>query len=217
MNPQRYFVMTRLLAACGALLLLTLLLYVAVVVAGPLPALETTSPPMPRIPTVTPALPGATPTPLPTPVLMRTGKITTTTVITSTSVTSPTRKAQWQWPTRNSKLIRKFSIEHPAWDMGGQFGLAVTAVATGTVKFAGWDDNGYGYLVILDHDNGIQTWYAHLQYIGVTPGQVVYPGDQVGVMGGSGNTEGWHLHFEVRENSRAVDPAQYLVGEGVMP
>lgn len=199
-------------------MLLILSLYVAVVVAGSAPALETTSPPMPRISKVTPALPVATPTPtaLPTPVLTQTEQAATTIAITSTLAVSPTRKANWQWPIRNGKLIRTFTTGHPAWDMGGQMGLAVTAVTTGTVRFADWNDQGYGYLVIVDHDEvGVQTWYAHLQYIVVKPKQTVYPGDQLGVMGGSGNAEGgWHLHFEVRENNQAVDPAQYLVEGG---
>jgi murein DD-endopeptidase MepM/ murein hydrolase activator NlpD len=209
----------RLLAAGGALLLALLLLYVVVVAAGSAPVLETTSPPMPRIPTVTPASPGATPTSLPTPVLTRTGKITTTAEVTGTLVTSLTHQARWQWPIRNSKLVRGFTADHPGWDMGGQLGDAVTAVATGTVTFADWNDQGYGFLVVLDHGDGVQTWYAHLQYIVVKPRQTVYPGDQLGVMGGSGNADGWHLHFEVREaaTQKVIDPALYLVGEDVIP
>ncbi|MBN1888881.1 MAG: peptidoglycan DD-metalloendopeptidase family protein [Thermoflexales bacterium] len=215
LNLQAHKGTFRLLVVGIALLLAVSLAYVAITIAGPAAALETAEPPMPRIPTVTPA-----PTVLPTPFISPTvslamppATVTTTATITPTATPIP-RKAYWKWPIRNSKLVRTFSAEHPAWDMGGQLGYAITAVATGTVAFADWDDNGYGYLVILDHDGGVQTWYAHLQYIVVKPKQVVYPGDQVGVMGGSGNANGWHLHFEVREGNRAVDPAWYLLDEG---
>jgi hypothetical protein len=126
---------------------------------------------------------------------------------------APQPGSAWRWPMRSTKLVRGFSAEHPGWDLSGHIGQAVTAAAAGTVRFAGWSEAGYGNLVVVEHPNQVQTWYAHLQYIVVTAGQAVQAGDQVGVMGGSGNADGWHLHFEVRERQQPVDPAAYLVSD----
>lgn len=119
----------------------------------------------------------------------------------------------WPLPLRNAKLTQGFDAVHPAWDLGGMIGSAVFAVFEGTVKFADWNGDGYGYLVKIDHGGGLETWYAHLQYVTVREGQWVRANDQLGVMGGTGNSKGWHLHFEVRENGAPVNPAGYLLGQ----
>lgn len=120
------------------------------------------------------------------------------------------RRASWRWPVNNGTLPYEFELDHRAWDWDGQVGEVVRAVATGTVRFASWSEEGYGYLVTLEHADGLQSWYAHLQAIAVEPGQTVYPGDQVGAMGSTGNATGVHLHFEVRNEQGPLDPAQYL-------
>ncbi len=121
------------------------------------------------------------------------------------------RRANWSWPVNNGERPYGFDFSHRAWDWDGQPGEPIRAVATGTVQFAGWNQEGYGYLVVLEHADGVQTWYAHLQDIAVKPNQTLYPGDQVGRMGSTGNATGVHLHFEVRNDSGPIDPAQYLV------
>ncbi|HWK19830.1 MAG TPA: M23 family metallopeptidase [Microbacteriaceae bacterium] len=87
----------------------------------------------------------------------------------------------------------------------------VTAATSGRVIFAGYSGKDYGNLVVIDHGNGITTWYAHLDSFTVTVGQMVVAGQHLGVMGSSGNAKGRHLHFELRINGVQVDPEPYFV------
>ncbi|MEQ8463458.1 S8 family serine peptidase [Coleofasciculus sp. E1-EBD-02] len=74
----------------------------------------------------------------------------------------------------------------------------VKAAKSGKVSFAGWNDQGYGNLVIIDHEDGFKTYYAHLSRISVSPNQYVKGGDHIGNVGKTGLSFGEHLHFEVR-------------------
>ena len=136
---------------------------------------------------------------------------TLTTPVPATPASAVTPTATWQWPIRNEKFVQGFSASHRAWDLSAKAGTAVFAVAAGRVIRAGWDDTGYGNLVVIEHADQIQTWYGHLQYIVVLPGQAVAAGDQIGVEGGTGNATGLHVHFEVRVAGMAHDPAEFLV------
>lgn len=93
----------------------------------------------------------------------------------------------------------------------------VRAAASGRVTASFYDADAYGNLVQIDHGNGVQTWYAHLDAAQVQAGQVVQAGQTIGVAGGTGNTTGEHLHFEVRESGQAIDPEQWLEAHGVNP
>jgi murein DD-endopeptidase MepM/ murein hydrolase activator NlpD len=170
-------------------------------------------------PTLTPEPTLATPTSTPEP----TAAITTAmqcqappTVLPCETEDDETAETGWQWPIRNTRMSQGYGVKHPGWDLSGQIGQAVFAAARGKVAFAGWNNAGYGNLVIVGHSGGLQTWYAHLQYIVVTASQTVNAGDQLGTMGGSGNAEGWHLHFEVRVNGVPQAPERYLIA-GVKP
>jgi hypothetical protein len=102
---------------------------------------------------------------------------------------------------------------HTGIDLGAASGTPVQAADGGTVVFAdvsGSMTSGYGQLVIIDHGNGRETWYAHLDSMNVQEGQQVAPGDVVGGVGSTGGSTGPHLHFEVRENGEPVDPRQYV-------
>jgi len=99
---------------------------------------------------------------------------------------------------------------HRGWDIVGPIGSAVYAAASGQVVFANWNSDGYGYLVAVDHGDGVQTLYAHLRYIAVGEGWQVTPDTPLGLMGGTGNATGWHVHFEVRLNGTPVDPGNYI-------
>jgi len=99
---------------------------------------------------------------------------------------------------------------HRGWDMVGPTGSVVYAAASGQVVFANWNSDGYGYMVVVDHADGVQTLYAHLQYIAVGEGWQVEPDTPLGLMGGTGNADGWHLHFETRLNGTPVDPGNYI-------
>ena len=102
---------------------------------------------------------------------------------------------------------------HGATDIGVGVGTEVIASKAGTVsRTQGWDGStltgmqSYGNLVIVDHPDGTQTYYAHLSQILVTNGQSVSQGQVIAKSGRSGNVTGPHLHFEIRENGSRVDP-----------
>ncbi|MGD8458652.1 MAG: M23 family metallopeptidase, partial [Anaerolineales bacterium] len=87
---------------------------------------------------------------------------------------------------------------HEAIDIGGAEGNAIFATDSGVVVYAGWSNYGYGNLIVLDHGNGWQSAYAHLNSIAVYCGQGVYQGTVIGSLGNTGNSSGAHLHFELR-------------------
>jgi len=97
-------------------------------------------------------------------------------------------------------------VNHMAVDFGGTLGSAIYAVDAGTVIYAGWNDYGYGFMIMLDHGNGWQTLYAHLDSVLVGCGQNVGQGDMIGLMGSTGNSTGPHLHFEMRLDGYFVNP-----------
>ncbi|QDY68880.1 DUF5930 domain-containing protein [Qingshengfaniella alkalisoli] len=105
--------------------------------------------------------------------------------------------------------IRGGGRMHEGTDFAGPYGTAIHATADGVVVHAGWS-SGYGRLVKIKHDFGIETRYAHMSQIKVKKGQRVSRGDQIGAMGNSGRSTGTHLHYEVRENGKAVDPLTYI-------
>jgi len=79
------------------------------------------------------------------------------------------------------------------------------------VVYSGWNDFGYGNLIIIDHGNGWQTYYAHLSTIYAGCGQSVYRGDTIGLMGSTGRSTGPHLHFEMRSDTFGrVDPLNFV-------
>jgi murein DD-endopeptidase MepM/ murein hydrolase activator NlpD len=99
---------------------------------------------------------------------------------------------------------------HKGLDLASTEGTPVTAVAAGNVRFAGWNHQGYGNLVVIDH-GGYQTLYAHLRDTpSVHAGQAVSAAQPVGVMGNTGFSTGPHLHFEIRLGRDLVNPADHL-------
>ena len=98
---------------------------------------------------------------------------------------------------------------HEGTDMAGSYGTPIYATADGVITNAGWD-SGYGRLVKIRHDFGIETRYAHLSQIRVEVGQRVSRGDQIGDMGNSGRSTGTHLHYEVRLGGKAVNPMTFI-------
>jgi Meckel syndrome type 1 protein len=100
---------------------------------------------------------------------------------------------------------------HAGEDIAAPTGTAVRAAQCGTVSQAG-TESGYGNIVCIQHAGGVSTCYAHLSAIDVSKGAYVHVGDVIGKVGCTGNCTGPHLHFEVRENGTATDPAPYLAG-----
>lgn len=98
---------------------------------------------------------------------------------------------------------------HEGMDFAGSRGADVVAVANGIVVFAGRRD-GYGMLVEISHGKDVVTRYGHHEELLVHAGQSVKRGDVIGRMGSSGRSTGPHVHFEVLESGKAVNPARYV-------
>ncbi|MEW1641243.1 MULTISPECIES: M23 family metallopeptidase [unclassified Streptomyces] len=106
---------------------------------------------------------------------------------------------------------------HTGVDFHASTGTSVHAVGSGTVVEAGWGGS-YGNQVVIKMADGMYTMYGHLSSIGVSVGQSVTPGQQIGLSGATGNVTGPHLHFEARttaEYGSDVDPVAYLRKHGV--
>lgn len=98
---------------------------------------------------------------------------------------------------------------HNGLDFAGPQGTDIFATGDGVVTFAGWR-SGFGRLVIIQHDFGIETRYAHNTRIRVTKGQRVSRGDHIADMGSTGRSTGTHLHYEIRVNKKPVNPMTYI-------
>lgn len=104
------------------------------------------------------------------------------------------------------------NTNHYGIDIAGDMGYAIFAADDGVVVYDGWNDWGYGNVIVVDHGNGWQTLYAHLSYDNVECGSPVYKGDIIAAMGSTGNSSGPHLHFEMRSDVYGrVNPWNFLV------
>ncbi|MBM7605108.1 murein DD-endopeptidase MepM/ murein hydrolase activator NlpD [Metabacillus crassostreae] len=109
----------------------------------------------------------------------------------------------------SSGLGQRWGKLHKGIDIARPSNKTIKAADNGKVVSAGFD-GGYGNKVVIDHNNGMRTVYAHLESISVSVGQVVSQGQKLGVMGSTGNSTGVHLHFEVYENGNLKNPMDYL-------
>jgi murein DD-endopeptidase MepM/ murein hydrolase activator NlpD len=103
---------------------------------------------------------------------------------------------------------------HTGVDLSAAIGTPVHAAADGIVAHASWGGQ-YGNLVVIDHGNGMQTWYAHLSRFLVVPGQEIRRGDILGRSGATGKVTAPHLHYEVRVGGTPVNPYKYLTTSSV--
>ena len=100
---------------------------------------------------------------------------------------------------------------HAGLDFSAEQGTAIQAAAGGTVAFAGFKPD-FGWVVEIEHGNGLTTRYAHASRLLVKVGALVMPGDRIAEVGSTGRSTGPHLHFEVLRNGEATDPRRYLAG-----
>jgi murein DD-endopeptidase MepM/ murein hydrolase activator NlpD len=103
---------------------------------------------------------------------------------------------------------------HTGLDVGAPEGTPIRVPAGGVVLSAG-PKGGYGNAVEIDHGNGLVTLYAHASEVLVSKGEFVQPGQEIATVGTSGRSTGPHLHFEVREGGRPVDPQRVLKKYGL--
>lgn len=121
------------------------------------------------------------------------------------------------WPVRGF-ITKKFNMSvseedadyHRGIDIAVQRGEPVRAAAAGYVVESGWDEI-FGYLVRIDHGNGLKTLYGHNERIVVKKGEKVARGQTIAYSGNSGRSSAPHLHFEVVKNNVNVDPLEYLL------
>ncbi len=121
-------------------------------------------------------------------------------------------RSRLRWPLDGvlySRFGPRQGQRHDGIDIAAPEGTAVRAAAAGKVVYAG-RQAGYGRIVILRHEDGLVTVYAHVGAVLVSEGQVLPAGAAVARVGQSGRTSGPHLHFEVREGTRPRNPLLYL-------
>lgn len=104
---------------------------------------------------------------------------------------------------------RRWGRMHEGVDMAGPVGTPIYATGDGVVIFAG-RQSGYGNLIKIQHELGVETRFGHLSRIGVKKGQRVSQGERIGDMGNTGRSTGPHVHYEVRMKGRAVDPMSFI-------
>lgn len=114
----------------------------------------------------------------------------------------------WPLPIRGD-LTRRFSSGHPGIDIAAPLGTRVRAIADGTVVWSGWKDNGGGYVVEIEHPDGMRSTYNHNSDVTVERGDKVAQGDTIARVGSTGWSTGSHLDLRIRMGGRLVDPLRF--------
>lgn len=141
-----------------------------------------------------------------------TGSVNTATNISGTKVSlgiSLVKPVSGTISSRFGARSRVRSSAHTGLDIATSTGTPVVAAASGTVTFSGWKGS-YGYLMVITHSNGVQTYYGHCSKLYYNAGQTVSKGQKIAAVGNTGNSTGPHLHFEIRVNGVAYNPQNYL-------
>ena len=174
--------------------------------ATPTPEPEATPTPEPEA-TPTPE-PEATPSPKPEQV-------------PGYQVAETDRNGDFLWPVPGYGTVSQGydATKHTGIDISAEQGVAVIAAADGTVSHVQtWDgstttgDQSYGNMVQITHADERTTLYAHLSKVLVSSGDSVSAGETIGYVGNTGNADGAHLHFEVRQSGQTVDPRPFITG-----
>ena len=117
------------------------------------------------------------------------------------------------WPS-NKHYLSGFdyspNANHWGIDIAGNEGEGVYASDAGVIVYAGWNNYGYGNMILIDHGGGFQSLYAHLSAYNVGCGQSVGQGDVIGAIGNTGRSSGAHLHFEIMTSSYKINPWDVL-------
>jgi|WetSurMetagenome_2_1015567.scaffolds.fasta_scaffold284255_2 murein DD-endopeptidase MepM/ murein hydrolase activator NlpD len=108
------------------------------------------------------------------------------------------------WPV-TGRISQEPHTGHMAFDIAIPVGTQVKTTMDGKVVYAGWNNQGYGNLVIVEN-GGYRTYYGHLSSVPVSVGEQVTAGTVIGLSGNTGHSTGPHLHYEIRQNGVAIDP-----------
>lgn len=122
---------------------------------------------------------------------------------------APVAGNKMNWPTEGHRITQYYSWNHYAVDIGNKTGTPLYAADSGVIEVVGWG-TGYGNQVLIDHDGGKKTRYAHLSKFYVKKGDKVTKGQTIGEMGSTGWSTGPHLHFEVIINGKKQNPLNYI-------
>ena len=127
---------------------------------------------------------------------------------------------RWVTPVAGYTLTSGYGFRwgrmHPAQDLAAPSGTTVRSLSTGRVVFAGWSNEGYGYMVKVKYWDGTVSWMAHNSRLLVSVGQVVVPGQTIAYSGNTGNSTGPHVHLEIHPgDGSAVVPTTWLAARGV--
>ncbi|HCS79380.1 hypothetical protein A3A64_03715 [Candidatus Gottesmanbacteria bacterium RIFCSPLOWO2_01_FULL_48_11] len=130
---------------------------------------------------------------------------------TETTVVSVTpTQSRFRWPLPSFGLSQRFHLGHPGVDLTAPRGTPVFAVAEGWVAWATSSLWGYGKHLLVQHDKGIQSLYAHLSEISVKQGDTVTKDTQLGTVGSTGWSTGNHLHLELYQDGTPINPLEVL-------
>lgn len=113
------------------------------------------------------------------------------------------------WRTYTDSEGKKVTNNHKGYDIGCPFSTEIYAARSGNVITAAYNSS-YGYYIVILHDDGTTTLYAHCSKLIATKGEYVLQGENIARVGSTGNSTGNHLHIEVRINNSPVDPSQYI-------
>jgi murein DD-endopeptidase MepM/ murein hydrolase activator NlpD len=117
---------------------------------------------------------------------------------------------EFQRPVVGGYLSQGYRAYHQANDIAIDLGTPIKPLGPGIVEFAGRVNDGKGNIVIVDHGDSLKSLYAHMGRIDVGSGNVVNTNTQIGTVGLTGHTTGPHVHFEIYDRGKAVDPASIL-------
>jgi murein DD-endopeptidase MepM/ murein hydrolase activator NlpD len=107
-------------------------------------------------------------------------------------------------------MSQGFSTFHPGLDLATKYGTKINPIESGTVKMAGYSSFGYGFEIVIDHEDGTESLYAHLSKIEVKKGDTVNLNTEIGLVGSTGHSTGPHLHLEVHKNGIAINPLSVI-------
>ncbi len=156
------------------------------------------------LPTPVAVDPNATPLPGPQSIGGTTGVAPTTRNVAPAPATGAL-----VWPVPAGSISQYYHAGHLALDIAAPYGSQIVAAQGGTITWAGWKNNGGGYVISINHGNGMTTVYNHLGSIWVSPGQYVGAGQGIGGIGCTGICTGPHVHFEVIVNGVIDNPLRY--------
>lgn len=158
-------------------------------------------------------IPGGTPPrPVaPTPVIVQRPSISNiTNIVTQKPSASPEAGSpSMVWPTSGRVITQYWGWKHTGVDIDGHYDSPIYASDGGIVEVAGWG-NGYGLQIVVNHENGFKTRYAHASKIFVSVGQRVSKGEVMAMVGTTGFSTGTHLHYEVYVNGTRKNPLLYV-------